>query len=143
MKRSKEYLILAVAIAAALFVSNVSAQEKGERKGPRGDRAEMVGERMVKELGLSADQAAQFKAINESYRPKMEALREDQTLSREQRREKVQALNKEREAKVDALLTPEQLAKAKELRAKAQERMKERRGPKGGEGYDGPPREKN
>lgn len=143
MKSSKEYLILAVVLAAALFVSTVDAQEKGERKGPRGDRPgmEMMNERMAKELGLSADQQAQIKAVNESYRPQLEAIREDQSLSREQRREKAQTINKERQTKVDAILTPEQRTKAQEMRAKAQERMKERRNK--GEGHDGPPHEKN
>ena len=144
MKNSKEIVIVAVALAAAFFIPNLHAQEgKGEGKGPRGPRPgmELLGERAAKELGLTADQQSQIKAINESYRPQMEALREDKSLSQEQRREKAQALNKERQAKVDAVLTPEQLQKAKAMREKARDRMKERRGGKGedGPGHDGPP----
>lgn len=143
MKRSKEILIFAVALAAALIIPNVNAaQDKGEGKGPRGPRGGQMVERMAEELGLSAEQTAKVKAIHEAARPQMEAIRNDASLSREQKREKSQAIQKDTEAKVDAVLTPEQQAKAKEMRAKLRERMKERRGPKGGEGgpeHDGPP----
>jgi len=141
MKRSKEYLILAVALAAALFVSTVEAQEKGERKGPRGDRAEMAGEHMIKELGLNADQAAKVKALQEAERAQRQAIRNDASLTREQKMEKVKALREATVKQVDEVLTPEQRTKAQEMRAKMQERMKERRGK--GEGHDGPPHEKN
>jgi Spy/CpxP family protein refolding chaperone len=141
MKRSKEYLILAVALSAALFVSNVNAQEKSERKVPRGDRP--GAERMMDELGLNAEQAAKVKAIQDAERAQREALRADASLSREQKMEKGKALRDATVQQVDAVLTPEQRAKAQAMRAKAHERMKERRGPKGGEGHDGPPPKKN
>lgn len=136
MKRSTEVLLFAAALAVATVVPNLSAQDGP--KGPRGDRpprGEMFGARMAKELGLSEDQEKQIKAINESYRPQLEAIRADQSLSRDQKREKAQALNKEREAKVDAVLTPEQRTKAQAMR----EKMKERMNHKGGPDHDGPP----
>lgn len=145
MKRSNEILVVAVALAAAVFLPNVNAaQDKAPpAEGRRGDPAqqERRGQRMAEELGLSADQKAQIKAINQSYRPQLDALRDDQALSREQRREKAKALNQEREAKVDAILTPEQRTKAQAMREKARERMKEHGGRKGRPDHatDGPP----
>ncbi|MBX3737110.1 MAG: hypothetical protein KF715_10495 [Candidatus Didemnitutus sp.] len=139
MKRSTEVLLFAAALAVATVVPNLNAQDGP--KGPRGDRpprGEMLGARMAKELGLSEDQEKQIKAINESYRPQLEAIREDKSLSRDQKREKSQALNKEREAKVDAVLTPEQRTKAQAMREKMKERMKDRKG-HGGPDHDGPP----
>lgn len=152
MKRSQEVLLFAAALAVAALVPSLNAQEgppadKGPR-GPRPPRMEMMGERMAKQLGLSEDQKTQIKAINESYRPQFDALRDDASLTKEQRREKLQALQKERVGKVDAVLTPEQRTKAQEMRAKHQERMKHQRDGKGPRGHgpggpvddeDGPP----
>lgn len=139
MKRSQEVLLFAAALAVAALVPSLNAQdnppaEKGPR-GPRPPRMEMMGERMAKQLGLSEDQKTQIKAINESYRPQFDALRDDASLTKEQRREKFQALQKERVAKVDAVLTPEQRTKAQEMRAKQQERMKHLRDGKGPRGH--------
>lgn len=147
MKRSTEVLLFAAALAVAALATQLNAQDNPPAdKGPRGPRPgmEMMGERIAKQLGLSTDQQAQIKAINESYRPQLDALRDDTSLTKEQRREKFQALQKERVAKVDAVLTPEQRTKAQEMRAKQAERMKEHRGAKGPRGHgaddkDGPP----
>jgi Spy/CpxP family protein refolding chaperone len=140
MKRSTQSVLFAAAFAAAILVPSLRAQDQHEPKGPRGDhpRREMMGEHMAKELGLSEDQQKQVKAINESYKPQMEAIRKDASLSRDQKREKAQALNKEREGKVDAVLTPEQRTKAQAMREKMKERMKDRREGKGPHGHGGP-----
>lgn len=152
MKRSTEVLLFAAALAAAALVPSLNAQDnppadKGPR-GPRPPRMEMMGERVAKQLGLSEDQQKQIKAINESYRPQLDALRDDASLTNEQRREKFQALQKERVAKVDAVLTPEQRTKAQEMRAKHPGRAKHQRDGKGPRGHgpggpdddqDGPP----
>lgn len=127
MKRSKEVLLVAVALAAALIIPNVNAQEKNHRKGP-GPGGERPGaERMMDELGLNADQAEKVKAIHEAERAQREAIRADASLSREQKMEKAKALRESTVQQVDAILTPEQRTKAQAMRAKMQERMKERR----------------
>ena len=147
MKRSSEVLLFAAALAVAALAPKLHAQDNPPAdKGPRGPRPgmEMMGEHAAKELGLSEDQKSQIKAINESYRPQFDALRDDASLSRPQKREKFQALQQERQAKVDAVLTPEQRTKAQAMREKARERMKDRREGKGPRGHgaddkDGPP----
>ena len=139
MKNSKEMLLVVVALAAALFVSTATAQEK-ERKGPRGGPPRPI-EMLIEhrqDLGLSDDQVAKLKAVQEANRPQVEALRD---LTPEQRREKMEAIMKDSKAKIDAILTPEQQKKVKEMRAKGGKGGKggkERRG-HGDEGHDGPP----
>lgn len=147
MKRSNEILVVAVALAAAVFVPNVNAaQEKGPKgDGRRGDPAAMQERRaqhMAEALGLSADQQAKIKAIHEQERAQIEALRADQSLSREQKMEKRKALRESTVQQVDAVLTPEQRPKAQAMREKARERMKEhgdRKGHRPDHDTDGPP----
>lgn len=147
MKRSNEILVVAVALAAAVFLPNVHAAQE---KGPKGDRHRgdpaAMHARMAQELGLTADQQAKIKAIREQERTQGEAIRADQSLSREQKMEKRKALREATVQQIDAVLTPEQRPKAQAMREKARERMKER-GPHRGRGHghdadddqDGPP----
>ncbi len=146
MKRSNEILVLAVALAAAVFVPNINAaQEKAPKGEGRRDPAAAQA-RMAEKLGLSADQQAKIKALHEQERAQGEALRADQTLSREQKMEKRKALREATVQQVDAILTPEQRTKAQEMRSKMRENRKEggprkHRGPghDGDDDMDGPP----
>ena len=89
------------------------------RGGMRGGGA--MG-RMAKELGLTEAQKAQLKAISDAQRPQMKALRGDETLSREQKMEKMRSMRAANMKKMAAVLTPAQrakwTAKIKEGRAK-------------------------
>ena len=125
MKKSNEVLLLAALIAAALVVPSLSAEEpaagKPDRRERWQERREEVRDnlqKMAEELGLTAEQKTQIKAIHEGNRGKLQAIRDDASLSQDQKREQAKALRQSTQAKVDALLTPEQRVKAKELRAK-------------------------
>ncbi|GAA4319367.1 collagen-like protein [Flaviaesturariibacter amylovorans] len=87
---------------------------RGE-KGPRGERGADFG-RMQQELNLSAEQQQRVKTINTDFRSKMEALRNDQGISQEQRRSKHQELAHAHREQLKAVLTPEQQEKANSLR---------------------------
>jgi Spy/CpxP family protein refolding chaperone len=151
MKRSNEILVLAVALAAAVFVPQVNAAQetgpKGEgRRGEPAARQERRAQHLAEALGLSADQQAKIKAIHEQERAQVEAIRADQSLSREQKMEKRKALREATVQQVDAILTPEQRPKAQAMREKMRERMKDggprkHRGPGhgGDDDMDGPP----
>lgn len=132
MKNSKEILLVAVAITAAAFISTTAKAQDKERQGPRagGPRPiEMIIEHR-QDLGLTDDQVAKLKAVQEANRPQLQAIHDDKSLSREQRRDKVEAIMKDSKAKIEAILTPEQQKKLKEMRGKG---MKDRRP------HDGPP----
>jgi len=72
-------------------------------------------EHMAKELGLSADQQTKWKAIGDEARTAGEAIRADNTLTKEQRREKMTQLMQDTKAKHIALLNPEQQKKMEEF----------------------------
>lgn len=87
--------------------------------GNRGQRMEQ----MLASLNLTADQSEKVKAVMEAQRPAMEALRNDSSLSREQRREKMQELRQSMDAQLSTVLTPEQKAKWDQERTQRRERM--------------------
>jgi Spy/CpxP family protein refolding chaperone len=129
MKRSTEILLLATVLAAAVVVPTVQAQPEGPKgpKGPPAERRAEMADRMAEHLGLTPEQQAKVQAIHQAERTQGEAIRNDATLSREQKQEKRKALRESTVQQVDAVLTPEQAAKAREMRAKAKDRMEERK----------------
>jgi protein CpxP len=87
-------------------------------------------ETLAEELGLSAEQKAKLEPILKAQREQQQAIRQDESLSREQRMEKTRALREAGRKDIEAVLTPEQVKKYGEMRA---------RGPRGG--GDGPGRD--
>lgn len=101
--------------------------------GPRGGGPGRRMEMLQRDLNLSADQTAQVKAILEAERTKAEALRSNSSLAPDDRRTQMMSLRKDTDAKIRALLTPDQVTKFDAMQARMHERMQGRGGP------DGPP----
>lgn len=135
MKTQRHLVILAAALAAAVFVPVSFAQPHGKSDRPfRGEPRQEGRALMAKELNLSADQQTRIQAIHEAAREQRQAIIADTSISRDAKREKLEALREATVQRVDAVLTPEQAAKAQEMRANfqanrevRQEKMKERR----------------
>jgi Spy/CpxP family protein refolding chaperone len=107
------------------------AQDKSGDHVRKGGNPEARVERMTKELGLDAEQAAKIKALTARNAERMAAINtiEDEELRRQEMRENQKAL---REA-VQSVLTPEQRTKAEAIRA---ERKAQRGEGKGGKYAD-------
>jgi periplasmic protein CpxP/Spy len=73
-------------------------------------------EMLRNQLGLNDTQTAQVKAILEDERTKMEALRADTSSSMQEKRPKMMAIRQDEEAKIEAILTPDQKAKFEAMR---------------------------
>lgn len=101
-------------------------QPKHERheRGPGGPGAMM--EHAAKQLGLTADQEAKWKAIGAEERTALQAIRADTSLAKEDKRAKAMETNKTFAAQRRAVLTPDQQTKFDEMRAKMHERAGER-----------------
>lgn len=112
--------LLALLAGAAIFaLAPLAAQtESKPREGGKGGRGrgptiEMLTER----LGLTADQAGKLKPVLEKQRTQMEALRNDDSLSPEDRRAKMRSIRDETDQAISAVLTAEQKKKWDEARA--------------------------
>ncbi len=132
MKINKITALAALAIATLVtFNSNAADKPKGEGKErPAGVRP--GGGRLAEELGLTAEQKTKFEGIQKDAAEKRKALRDDTSLTPEQRREKAKAIGEETKTKLKEVLTAEQLAKFEEM-------QKNRPGRPGGPGGEHKP----
>ncbi|MCX7705462.1 MAG: hypothetical protein N2115_04305 [bacterium] len=75
-------------------------------------------------LNLTEEQKAKIKEIQKSRREQLSALKQDTTLTAEQRREKARAIFESTQKQIDEILTPEQRQQLEQLRAEMKEKMK-------------------
>lgn len=113
-------------MALAMFVAGAANAQDAPRKTMQ-DRTEMRTETMVKELGLSEEQAAKVKDLNERYGAKKEAMREQSKSEMAVKNEKHEALEKEFAAELKGVLTPEQFEKWEARQKEMTEKRMERR----------------
>jgi Spy/CpxP family protein refolding chaperone len=88
----------------------------------RGDATAML----TQKLDLTTDQQAQVKSINDDARSQMMALRNDTSMSNDDKRAKMMEIRKTSNDKIRAVLTDDQKTKFDAMQAQMQERMKER-----------------
>jgi len=136
--------ILALSLAFAGFAFAASAQTDRVVASPSdnapkeirgGGPNRMQNEQMMKDLNLTDVQKEQMKKNMQEMRAKMEDLRNNTTLSEDDRRTQMKALREEQKTKMDALLTPEQKEKWQAARKKM---MEERKNNPNGFGDRGP-----
>lgn len=77
---------------------------------------------LAEKLNLTDTQKEQFQKINQDTRKQAMSIRQDSSLSDDQKKEKMQALRKQAHQQMFGVLTPEQKDKLKEMR---QQHMKE------------------
>jgi len=95
-------------LRAADAPSEPPPRERGPG-GPGGPKERL--QKMAELLGLNAEQKEKVGAILKEQMELGRAIREDESLTQDQRREKMQAQGKATREKIRALLTPEQQAK--------------------------------
>lgn len=119
----KKTIVLVAALGlfsiSSTFAQNAPAkpeqkQENGRRGG--GDRM-----KMYEDLNLSQEQKDKIKVVDDEQFAKMKALREDATVSDDDKRAKIGELRKVRQEKINAILTPEQKTKLDEKIKKMRE----------------------
>jgi Spy/CpxP family protein refolding chaperone len=101
-------------------------KSKSDRQAKMKDYGKKRDERMKTELNLTADQSAKISENRKASAEKMRAIREDKSLSLDQKKEKMKEVMKAQKENMKKVLTEEQLAKMK-----AQHKDHKRRG--GGE----------
>lgn len=130
--------MIAVSANAALYAQDNGAQtnppqtstQQSPRHFHRGHR--MNPDRQLahlsKTLDLTADQQAQIKPILVNRQQQMKALWQDQSLSRQDKRAKAQAIQQDTRTQLEAALNDQQKQKFEEMRAKMQARREQRMG---------------
>lgn len=113
-------------LAAALFLMMGLSVNAQSRKAP--DRSENRPDKetaeLVKELDLSDKQAAQVKKIHQDFGEKMEKARKNNDGDREDMREHMAKMEKEKNAEMKTVLSKEQYKKYEELHAEKRKQAK-------------------
>lgn len=115
----KKLLMLMIATA---MVTTAALAQMDQKKDYKKERAEWES-KIKTELSLTTDQVAKFDALHKEYNDKMDAIATDATTDKEALKEKKMALKKEKETKLNEILTPEQQTKYKELIEKKKKAM--------------------
>ena len=114
-----------VAIAGLFFAANSNAQVK--RSNPQSQQMRSDSSRhfqkgkMQDQLNLTADQKSQMKTLHQDMKQQREGIMNDQSLTADQKKEKMKDLRKSQSEKMNTILTPDQQSKMKEMR---KQRMK-------------------
>ena len=123
--RKQEATITVKAYKEQMKAIGKEKHEKIQAAKMRADRAKKFDgmaknrmEKMKKDLQLTDDQSAKIQALGAATRSKIKGIREDQSLSADQKKEQVMAAFKKQHEDMNSLLTPEQIKKMEAMRAK-------------------------
>lgn len=115
------------------MVAAVKAQEIPERKTehPRMQHGKMKGRHdrheMMKQLNLTEEQKAKFKAQKDEFRKQMDELKKNDNITVKEWKAKMETLRKDQRSKMEGLLTPEQKTKMEQLKKDGQAKREEMR----------------
>lgn len=120
--------LVSLGLSGTAFAQDNSApppqdQTSGMHGHHRGMDPDEQLKHMTKQLDLSADQQSQIKPILESRQQQMQQLWQDQSTSRDERHQKMQAIQQDSNEKIEAVLNDTQKQKYQSM----QERMQQRR----------------
>lgn len=110
-------------VAAVIWSQAGFAQGPQRRRGISPDHAI---ERLDERLNLTEQQKSTVHSYLEDQRSQMEVVRNDTSLTREQRGERMREISQQTRAKVQSILTVEQQQKVEELRSEARQSRQQR-----------------
>ena len=123
-----------VAIAGLFFAANSNAQVK--RNVPQSQQMRSDSSHhfkrgnMMDQLNLTADQKSQMKALHQDMKQQREGIMNDQSLTADQKKEKMKDLRKSQSEKMNTILTSDQQLKMKEMRKQRMKNHKMKHGMK-------------
>src|SRR5215469_2680870 len=124
-------LIILMLLAAGLTFAQTSQEsqaptpDKHAGMHHNGESAEQHLQMLSEKLNLTDDQKAKLKPILQDEMQQMKAVREDSSLSEDQRRAKMKSIHESLHDQINAVLTPEQQAKFKQMQHEEMEKHKE------------------
>ena len=141
MRRERRVSLLVVAMGSLLFLGQTGHALQGEGRRGRDQRDQASPERsldaMTQALNLTGDQKNKIKPILEDREKQLAALRNDTSLSREQRFERIRTIQQQSQGRIREALSAEQQKKMEEMRERAAERRRgNREGMRGPEGTE-------
>jgi Spy/CpxP family protein refolding chaperone len=130
MKRHLLALTLSTVLGAGAVNMMAQNQDQGSqqnerRHGRRFDPQQRVN-MLAKRLNLTDDQKQKVAGIFADMQQQMQGIRNDSSLSREDRMAKMKSLREQTDDKINGILNDDQKQKYTQMKQQAQERMQER-----------------
>lgn len=122
--------MIALMFTGAAFAQRGHGKKNPGKKNPN-EIATLQSERMKETLSLSDEQFASVRDINSKFAERIAELRNDSTLVREMRHQKMMELRKQKQSEIDAVLTAEQKSKWQTERKNVKHDSRGKRGGKG------------
>ena len=113
MQKPNILVLAALSLALAAPLSTLPAHAG---PGAHGQKAGKRLQKLSSELGLTDAQKAQMKPVLQNSRQQVKAIKDDATLSADDRKAKLKELRKSTRQQTMAILTPDQQAKLKSIR---------------------------
>ena len=119
MKNMKKVFLFVM--AALLFAASSNAQV--QRNSSNSQRVQSdssrhaPSEKMMNELNLSQDQKTQIKSLHQENKQQRDAIKNDASLTPDQKKQKMKELHQSQSDKMNSILTPDQQAKRKQMMA--------------------------
>jgi len=131
-------------VLSLFLIGGLNAQNQQPQRPNMQEWAKKQMEALTKELSLTKDQVTKVEAINKEFDTKREAAFKNAGDDRQGMREKMTAIEKEKTAKIEKILTPDQVKKYKAYLEKLAAERKNRmgQGGPGGPGGQGGQRQK-
>jgi Spy/CpxP family protein refolding chaperone len=111
MKNHTHLIISALSIAMLALLTPTSFAQKGA--------AMQKAQAIAQELNLTPQQKEKILPILAAEAPKVNAIKNDNSLSRVQKMEQVRAIHQQTDPQMKSILTPEQYQKLKQIRLQA------------------------
>jgi len=102
-----------------ISISGLYAQKQGQKQ-----RMQEVNAKTKAELNLSESQSKEWDKIQIDYVNELKVLRANESISKEDKKGRTQALRKEKEVKIKSLLSEEQMERLIEIRKELREQNK-------------------
>lgn len=123
--------VLGAALAIGVPVFAQTAADSGQENpqaqtAPKGHRHEQRMQKLTQELNLTPDQQTKIKPIFQQAHAQAKTIRQDTTLSQDQKRAKMKELHENTMAQLNGILTPEQQTQLKQLREQRKAQWQQR-----------------
>ena len=118
---------IGAAIAAPVAQDQPAPAPNGHQEGRRAPDPDRQAKTMAKRLNLSSDQESQVKSILIDRQQKMQGIFADNSLSQQDRHEKMRAAREESNQKIRALLNDNQKQAFDQMQQEMRERQQNRR----------------
>lgn len=119
MKKLFAITVLFVGFAISSYAQEAPSTKEETRKEAK--------KKLKHELNLTREQAKELKGANQDFKDKAHAIKDDDNLTKEQKREKMQSLQKEKNDKFKTILTPEQQQKMSQMKKEGHKRKSHRK----------------